>query len=222
MQIFFFFPGKIVAFASIALAFFALVSLITALIINSLAINYVSSRFSNRMNAYGNDQDSRNIVDKIQTHYACCGNNIWLDWADVSLNATGNSTSTAATITGNGTTTIASAVVLASTTTTTSVASAISSKIINNDIETADKIVVPLDEITDDSNFKSSSLQNSVRRRRQTQSNYGGILGLPTSFIVTLPQSCCTTNTSAAQNSCKCRFFYSKKSKTSYNFFSCY
>ncbi len=199
------FPGRIVAVASIALAFFALVSLITALIINALAINYASSRFSNHMNNYASNQDSRNIVDKIQTNYACCGNNIWLDWADVSLNATTNITSAAvtaaaATITGN---------------VTTGTAVTMNSKIINNDIETADKIVVPLDKITDDSNFKSSTLQNSVRRRRQTQSNYGGILGLPTSFIVTLPQSCCTTNVSTAQNSCKCRFFYSKKSKTS-------
>jgi len=214
------FPGKIVAVASIALAFFALVSLITALIINALAINYVSSRFLNHMNNYASNQDSRNIVDKIQTNYACCGNNIWLDWADVSLNATTNSTSTAvtttaATITGNVTTMITSAVVLTSTTTTTGAAVTMNLKMINNDIETADKIVVPLDKITDDSNFKSSTLQNSVRRRRQTQSNYGGILGLPTSFIVTLPQSCCTTNVSTAQNSCKCRFFYSKKSKTS-------
>ncbi len=206
------FPGRIVAVASIALAFFALVSLITALIINALAINYASSRFSNHMNNYASNQDSRNIVDKIQTNYACCGNNIWLDWADVSLNATTNSTSTAvtttaATITGNVTTTIASAVALTNTN--------INLKIINDDIETADKIVVPLDKITDDSNFKSSTLQNSVRRRRQTQSNYGGILGLPTSFIVTLPQSCCTTNVSTAQNSCNCQFFYNKKSKTS-------
>ncbi|CAF1583209.1 unnamed protein product, partial [Adineta steineri] len=44
-------------------------------------------------------------------------------------------------------------------------------------------------------NSKSSS-----RRKRQTQSNYGGIYGLPTTFGVTLPQSCCTTDLSSTDS----------------------
>jgi hypothetical protein len=82
------FQGNVVAITNIVLVVFALASLITALIIHSLAIDSVSSRFLNYMNNYENDQDSRNIVNQIQTNYDCCGSNTWLDWSGLLLNAT--------------------------------------------------------------------------------------------------------------------------------------
>ncbi|CAF3403092.1 unnamed protein product [Rotaria sp. Silwood1] len=37
------------------------------------------------MNHYQDNPKARNIIDNIQTKYACCGDNIWLDWARLSL-----------------------------------------------------------------------------------------------------------------------------------------
>ncbi|UJR15944.1 hypothetical protein I4U23_002864 [Adineta vaga] len=47
----------------------------------------------------------------------------------------------------------------------------------------------------------SGSLSNSLRKKRQTQSNYGNIYGLPMSYTVALPQSCCTRDTPSTFNS---------------------
>ena len=59
------------------------------------------------MGNYQTDQDSKNAIDKAQTHYVCCGNNIWLDWSSIPLNSTGAGTTTTAatTASGNGTAT---------------------------------------------------------------------------------------------------------------------
>jgi len=292
------------------------------------------------MNNYENDQDSRNIVNQIQTNYDCCGSNTWLDWSGLLLNATGNTTSVTTTPTttnatfnvtntttgtvvftnttaGNAvitntttgtagvtttttgtavvtttttgtagvtTTTTGTAVVTTTTTGTTVVtttttgaavvtttttgaavvtttttgiavvtttttaipavatistgtiavtATTIASTIgrvvrnIKTFIDTtesisgkknvdltlfnmiiADKNLLSLDVMTNDLKFKRSPFQQAVRRRRQTQSDYGGIYGLPLSFGVTLPQSCClnglstTVNLATLANSC--------------------
>ena len=74
------------------MALFTIASLITALIINSLAINYVYSHFTNHMNTYQTSQNSRTIVDKIQRHYVCCGTSTWIEWANIGLNGTTTTT----------------------------------------------------------------------------------------------------------------------------------
>ncbi len=205
------------------------------------------------MNNYENDQDSRNIVNQIQTDFDCCGSNTWLDWSGLLLNATGNTTSVTTTpTTTTGTVNVTSTttgtvvvtnttagipavttistgtIVLTATTTTTTTTQAIA-RVIRN-IETfvdttesiggkknadlrlfnmiiADKNLLSLDVMTNDLEFKRSPSQRAVRRRRQTQSDYSGIYGLPLSFGVTLPQSCCTNNLSTTANLanlCKC------------------
>jgi len=202
------------------------------------------------MNNYENDQDSRNIVNQIQTDFDCCGSNTWLDWSGVSLNATGSTTSitatpTTTTGTGNVTSTTTGTVVVTNTTagipavttistgtivrTATTTTTQAIARVIRN-IETfvdttesirgkknadlrlfnmiiADKNLLSLDVMTNDLKFKRSPSQRAVRRRRQTQSDYGGIYGLPLSFGVTLPESCCTNNLSTTANLanlCKC------------------
>jgi hypothetical protein len=278
-----FFKGGVVALATILLGLFTLVSLITALIINSLAINYVNSRFFNHINSYQNSQNSRNIVDKIQTNYDCCGSNTWLDWSGVLPNTTQSSTSatttlvntttpvnemnatvtTTAVVVNNITTTTATAAIVNETTTTiativnettTTIADIVNEttttagivqtnstvvvkkrsgigKIINdrelfdntiessviekdvesksfeNTMEIAGTNPPSWDKTTDDFNSEQISPQQIIRRKRQ--SNYGGIYGLPSSFDVTLPQSCCTTDLStinSLSNQCKLIF----------------
>ncbi|CAF1225805.1 unnamed protein product [Adineta ricciae] len=202
--------SKVVAFGSVALAFFALVSLITSLIINSLAINYATSHFNSRMTDYKNTQSSRDIVDSIQVNYDCCGSNTWLDWSAVGLNATASTTNSTVTtqIASNSTTTVSSgtssttafSTTAAITTSTTTAASGIgettttTSSLIISDSGTS--------TTTDISSGKMAEAngQALVRRKRQAQSTYGGIVGLPLSFNVTLPQSCCTNNLGSTEN----------------------
>ncbi|CAF1350362.1 unnamed protein product [Rotaria sordida] len=56
--------GKLMAIVSGVLGIFAFASLITALAINSK-----------------NQTDAKNIVDRTQKQYKCCGRTMWLDWA---------------------------------------------------------------------------------------------------------------------------------------------
>jgi hypothetical protein len=96
--------------------------LITALIINSKTINYQNTRFANDMRMYATDQQSKNVIDNMQTTYTCCGNNLWIDWAPIGLNATGSNSSTATTTSGGGgvtTTTISNTGATSAGTTTT-------------------------------------------------------------------------------------------------------
>jgi hypothetical protein len=79
---------------------------------------------------------------------------------------------------------------------------------LNSDMKIADIRSLSWDNGFNDLDFNSeaSTLERSIRRKRQTQSTYGGVANLPTSFVVTLPQSCCTNVLSATdnlQNLCK-------------------
>jgi hypothetical protein len=84
----FFFQDKVLAAGCTLLSICAFISLIVALVINLFAIDYISSHFLNNMNSYKDSSVARNIVNNIQTKYDCCGDNIWLDWSRVSLDAT--------------------------------------------------------------------------------------------------------------------------------------
>ncbi len=60
------------------------------------------SRLLYRIDTYIETTSSISIVDNIQSHYQCCGVNLWLDWSTVGL----GSTSTTGVSTGTGTGTV--------------------------------------------------------------------------------------------------------------------
>ncbi len=64
-----------------------LISLITALALSGQAATYLHDTITDDMNNYGSDQDAIDTIDILQTTYQCCGVNLWLDWARVSLGA---------------------------------------------------------------------------------------------------------------------------------------
>ena len=74
---------------SAVLAVITLASLIAALAINSQAISFVRTRLFQYTNAYAQDNNAMDVTDKIQSRYECCGVNLWLDWASISLGVTG-------------------------------------------------------------------------------------------------------------------------------------
>lgn len=200
------------AFISIGLALLALISLITALIINSLAINYVSSRFSSKIDQFNGDPDARDVVNKIQTKYTCCGVDTWLDWSRVSLNATGSGTNDTTTISPNTSTTTtpiassATIIVVASTTTPIIVIpteSTTAAPVARGWLESGTQ---QISKRSNDYYGMLDSFQLAHRKKRQDQTSYGGFVGLPLSYGVTLPQSCCSTevaNTNDLTNLCK-------------------
>jgi hypothetical protein len=174
---------------------------VTAIIINAKSLNYISSHFLSNMNAYSANQDSRNKIDQLQIKYQCCGVNIWLDWANVGLvatapamNVTSNTTTTVQT-TGSSTTTISSS-------TSTSTATPSNGRIGKRDVL---HISNNLDH------QQSLPLAHLSRQKRQVIASYGGIQGLPISFGVTLPTSCCTSGallTSNTSNACKYTYIH--------------
>lgn len=68
---------------------FALASLIAGLAVNAGAVTGVRSLLAYRISTYVQNQQSINIMDAIQTRYQCCGENVWLDWAQVQLGPPG-------------------------------------------------------------------------------------------------------------------------------------
>lgn len=59
-----------------------------ALVLNGQAISYIRRRLTFRMTSYAETDNSISVMDTIQTKYQCCGVNLWLDWARVSLDVT--------------------------------------------------------------------------------------------------------------------------------------
>ena len=112
------------------LGVFALISLIVALILNGQAISYIRRPLTYRMTSYAQTENSVNVLDNIQTKYQCCGVNLWMDWARVSLGVvTGVGTgTTVGTGTSVGTeTTVATGTVVG---TGTSVGSGVSTSVV--------------------------------------------------------------------------------------------
>ncbi|CAF0977524.1 unnamed protein product [Rotaria sordida] len=136
---------------------FAIASLVSALVINAKSLSYVSSRFGDHMMNYKNSENSKNITDRLQYTYTCCGINTWLDWSYVDLNSTSPMTTT-----------------MEMTTTASIVTSAAD----------VTETVVPV----------IRNEPSNVRRKRQETSPYGGIPGLPITFGVFLPKSCCSSD----------------------------
>jgi hypothetical protein len=76
---------KILAIATFVLGIFTLGSLIAALAISGTTASYLRDRITDDMNNYVQDDSAIAIIDNLQTTYQCCGVNLWLDWARVSL-----------------------------------------------------------------------------------------------------------------------------------------
>ncbi|UJR30651.1 hypothetical protein I4U23_018175 [Adineta vaga] len=171
--------GKVVFGLAGAVGIMAIASLVTAIIINAKSLGFVSTRFMSSMNAYASDSDAQDRIDMFQTKYECCGSHTWLDWANVKLVAPSNTTTTTVTTTTTGT--------MTSTTTTTTTTTTTAAAAVKNAKRNVDAV---------SNNFHqqdSVSLTNLVRQKRQTVGTYGDIYGLPLSYGVTFPYSCCTS-----------------------------
>jgi hypothetical protein len=194
--LFFSILAKIVAIVCGVLGLFTLGSLVAAIIINSMSLNYISTHFLNNLNNYKTSADARNNIDLLQYNYHCCGVDIWVDWANIGLGATSPITNGTTTITNTGST----ASVMSSTLAQTS-ATAMTTITPGSGKKKRDTHDVS------DNRQQSLLLSDSSRQKRQaTSSTYGGINGLSTDFIVTLPLSCCTPETQIISNissSCK-------------------
>jgi len=183
--------GKVVCGISVVLGIFALASLITALVINAKSPSYVRSHFTSDMLVYQTNPGAQNKIDLLQIKYQCCGTNLWIEWANAGLNT--NSSSVATTVSTVTTTTTVSTI-----TNTTSSASGKKRNIahIFNDLHPQQLI----------------QLADYSRKKRQAAINgnvYGGIDGLPITFGVVLPRSCCTAGallTSNASTACKYQY----------------
>ncbi|UJR30653.1 hypothetical protein I4U23_018177 [Adineta vaga] len=176
-------PASICA---LVLGILSLASLITALILNSQAIGYLRSRMEYRMNSYNSNDDSIYVVDSIQTRYDCCGENLWLDWGRISLGAstvgTGNNAGTGGTVitTGSGS--------------NTGVGTGVS-----NGINTGSIVGSSGRKRRQDLQQESDPLHQAMRLRRDIASS-SSIYGLPTTYTINLPLSCCKNGGTATAN----------------------
>ncbi|CAF3241944.1 unnamed protein product [Rotaria socialis] len=178
----------------------ALASLVTAIIINAKSFSYVRSHFTGKMMNYMASPGDMATIDNLQNHYSCCGANAWIDWANAKLDAaspTVNKTTVMTTTMMTTTTTNTSAAATNTTTmsgaVTTNTPAAATDTITTNTAATATDATKQLKRDVHDINDQESlSLAGSARQKRQASIVYGGIYGLPLSFGVTLPYSCCT------------------------------
>jgi hypothetical protein len=218
---FFFCVGKITAIISITLAVFALASLVAAIVINAKSTSYVSTRFTNNMNNYQFNTNAANIVDRVQTQLQCCGNDLWVDWSNVGLYAMGSATnganSTSATTvaagqSGSGNTTISQSGL---TTTTAESASGAGSGTSTNPTVTGAQQTGTGNNGNGSTGTGGTRVRREwhphseiFRQKRQLTTTYGGIYGLPLTFNVTLPVTCCTSGAILAGNGSNCEYQY--------------
>jgi hypothetical protein len=172
-------------------------SLITALVINSIAIAYVSTEFRDTFDQYKLDGTKRDIVNNVQEQYECCGVNTWLDWSRMKLyNITSQPNSS----------TIATATTLLSATSkswyrTNSLTSSFNETLFDSflDRELQDSSVIIINRPWMDELQPAEQNQD----RSSSSDNY---FGLPTSLVVVLPLSCCLnkrSNVSTRNKLCK-------------------
>ena len=186
------------------LAVFTIASLITALVINSKSLSYLNSHYTNHMNLYRSNADSRMIIDNLHDRYDCCGSNLWLDWAQAGLDtvtATSTTANTASTTTTTNTTTN-------TTTTTTTTGSGISTTaapiVTTQSPSTTSAVVVRHGVRKRDVHQVNSETFGHRRHSRQAMTNYISIPNLPTTLVVVLPSSCCQSIAVFANNTgCK-------------------
>jgi hypothetical protein len=198
--------GKVTCLVSGILGIFALASLVTAIVVNAKSLNYVSSHFSGNMMEYQYSPDAKNKIDLLQNKYQCCGTDMWIDWADVGLNVTSTGVNVTNTTT---TTTMVSPISITLTTSTSTLA------IVNTSIIPSLGVKNVKRDITHISNDlhrrQLLPLADYSRKKRQAPLTYGGIEGLPITFGVTLPGSCCISEAlfiSTSSGSCKYHYVF--------------
>ena len=181
-----------------------LASLIAALALNSQAIGYVRSRLTYRMSSFTSIGDSISVVNDIQTRYECCGENLWLDWAQVVLNPA--STNAAGAVSGPD-----------SSNTIITSGSGSTSSLSNSNSGTVGSILNSSSGIFSSSSHSrtgnrrrrqdwhrgSMVLQQSMRRKRDISvpNGNGNLYNLPSTYSIYLPLSCCTGGGVSSGNS---------------------
>lgn len=191
------------------------------------------------MNRYSIDRNSRNIINRIQTTYECCGESTWLDWygrsleqpptlassiastmsssTESSLTSQTSSTSTETTSESTSTSTSMFAWLglqtLSSSSSSTSwnIDSIVEAATTNpNDLwnwnsprafgdqqsvttETSTKNPFLINKIPIDLFWPNENSPTAKRRRRQAPKEIN-TYGLPSSYSLLLPPSCCTTD----------------------------
>lgn len=143
------------------------------------------ARLLYRMNTYIETQSSVGIIDMIQSKYQCCGVNLWLDWATVSLGTTQTGTGvTTGTGTSSGT----------STGTNTGTGTAASKSTTNIETGNNDRksllFLIATGRRRRHLELPSSPLVKAVRQRRQVTTG-GSVYNLPSTYTMNLPLSCC-------------------------------
>jgi hypothetical protein len=171
------------------LGIFALISLITALIINSKSSSYVNTRLNNNMNQYMNDPDAADLVDLIQVNYACCGQISWADWASFQPESTTVSTTmstTATLVVGTSTTSPISTTTMLEVNQTTMLA--------NNTVLTSSTGATHTSSTGTTAALQGKSLDI---QKRQISNN---MINVPVSTQVLVPPSCCMNIESSINN----------------------
>ena len=124
----------------------------------------------------------------IQNKYQCCGSGSWLDWKRIGLNSTSSMTSVLSTTTNALTNTVT----VANNSTTTMITPAVSM--------TSGAIIGKRDVNHVVNRRQASKLTASSRKKRQITYTYGDIEGLPITFGVILPPSCCAPDANLTSN----------------------
>ncbi|CAF1057657.1 unnamed protein product [Adineta ricciae] len=192
------------AICSLVLGVLTLGSLITALALNSQAIGYVRSRLTYRMSSFTSIGDSLSVVNDIQTRYECCGENLWLDWAQVVLNPA--STNAAGAVSGPG----SSNTIITSGSGSTSSLSNSDSGIFGSTSNSGSGIFSSSSQSKTGSRRRrqdwdrgSKTLQQPMHRKRDISvpNSNGNIYNLPSNYSIYLPLSCCTGGGTSSGNS---------------------
>lgn len=182
-------PASICA---LVLGILSLASLIAALALNSQSIGYLRSRMEYRMNSYNSNDDSIAIVDNLQLSYGCCGENLWLDWGRIALGTaalgagtggTGSTIITTGTGTGTG----------LNTGTGTGTGTGLNTG-------TGSVLGGSGRKRREDLHQESDSLRQAMRLRRDVVPT-SSLYGLPSTYTINLPLSCCKTGGGATTTS---------------------
>ncbi|CAF1225823.1 unnamed protein product [Adineta ricciae] len=181
------------AICSLVLGVLTLGSLIAALALNSQAIDYVRSRLTYRMRSFTSTADSISVVNDIQTRYKCCGENLWLDWAQVVLNpASTNATGAVSSPDSSNT-------IITSGSGSTNSLSNLDSGIFGS----SSRSRAGNRRRRQDWHRGSKILQQPVRRKRDisVSNSNNNIYNLPSTYSIYLPLSCCTGGGISSGNS---------------------
>jgi hypothetical protein len=153
------------------LGILTLASLIAALALSGQTAGYLHDSLTDNMNSYAEDDNSIQIIDAIQTNYQCCGVNLWLDWARVSLGSSGQ------------------------------IGKDIISVKHQSELSICFLLVSGRRRRQHSSLQMDSPLTRALRQKREVISSSGTVYNLPSSYTVNLPLSCCKSGGVTSGNS---------------------